>query len=249
MFIFSPLEQFEINSLIPLRLGTIDISFTNSSLFILITCTLISLLFMSVIFDARLIPSRWQSFVEMLYEFILTLVNENIGPKGQRYFPLLFTLFVFILFANLIGMVPYSFTVTSHIIVTFGLALSMFVGITILGLITFRTHFFSLFFPQGAPLALSPLIVGIEIVSYLSRPVSLSIRLCVNMMAGHALLKIIAGFAWTMLSLEGLLALTGLIPMVILVALMGLEVGIACLQAYVFTVLLSIYINEALHLH
>jgi F-type H+-transporting ATPase subunit a len=195
------------------------------------------------------VPSRWQSVVEMIYEFVANLVDEQIGKKGKKFFPLIFTTFVFLLFTNLIGMIPYSFTVTSHFIVTFGLSLSLFIGITIVGFQVHGLHFFSFLLPKGAPLALAPLLVVLELVSYCFRAVSLGVRLFANMMAGHTLVKILSGFAWTMLSVGGVLAAAAVIPFGIVFALTGLEIGVACLQAYVFTILTCIYLNDAINLH
>jgi F-type H+-transporting ATPase subunit a len=197
----------------------------------------------------RVIPTRWQSFVEMIYEFVVTLVDEQIGGKGKQYFPLVFTIFTFLLFSNLIGMIPYSFTVTSHMVVTFGLSVSIFIGITIVGFQTHGLHFFSFFLPAGAPLALAPLLVVLEVISYSFRALSLGVRLFANMMAGHTLVKILAGFSWSMLSVGGILAVASTIPFLIVFALIFLEIGVACLQAYVFSILVCIYLNDAIHLH
>jgi F-type H+-transporting ATPase subunit a len=196
-----------------------------------------------------LIPSRWQSIVEMIFQFVQSLVEEQIGPQGRKYFPLIFTTFLFLLSANLIGMIPYSFTATSHIVVTFGLSFALFIGITIVGFQHHGLHFFSFLLPKGAPLILAPLLVVLELVSYCFRAVSLGVRLFANMMAGHTLVKIISSFAWTMLSVGGILAVASVIPVVIVFALTGLEIGVACLQAYVFTILVCIYLNDAIHLH
>jgi F-type H+-transporting ATPase subunit a len=248
--IYTPLEQFSIISLIPIRFGHFDVSFTNSSLYLLLATGLAVLLFSFVTHGGGfLVPSRWQSLVEMLYEFVVSLVDEQIGAKGRRFFPLIFTTFVFLLFTNLIGMIPYSFTATSHMVVTFGLSLSLFVGVTIVGFQIHGLHFFSFLLPKGAPLALAPLLVVLELVSYCFRAVSLGVRLFANMMAGHTLVKILSGFAWTMLSVGGVLAAASLIPFAIVFALTGLEIGVACLQAYVFTILTCIYLNDAINLH
>jgi F-type H+-transporting ATPase subunit a len=248
--IYTPLEQFSIISLIPIRFGHFDVSFTNSSLYLLLATGLAVLLLSFVTHSGGfLVPSRWQSLVEMLYEFVVSLVDEQIGAKGRRFFPLIFTTFVFLLFTNLIGMIPYSFTATSHMVVTFGLSLSLFVGITIVGFQIHGLHFFSFLLPKGAPLMLAPLLVVLELVSYCFRAVSLGVRLFANMMAGHTLVKILSGFAWTMLSVGGVLAAASLIPFVIVFALTGLEIGVACLQAYVFTILTCIYLNDAINLH
>ena len=250
MTFFSPLEQFSIISLIPLHIGNLFFSFTNSSLFLALTTGFLAILFYMVTRKGGfLLSSRWQSFVEMIYEFLVSLVDEQIGSKGRKYFPLLFTIFVFLLFTNLIGMIPYSFTTTSHLVITFGLSLSLFIGITIIGFQTHGIHFFSYFLPKGAPLALAPLLVVLELVSYCFRAVSLGVRLFANMMAGHTLVKILSGFAWTMLSVGGLLTIASSIPFAIVFALTGLEIGVACLQAYVFTILICIYLNDAINLH
>lgn len=248
--IYTPLEQFSIISLIPIRFGNLDLSFTNSSFYLLSTTTLVYLLFHLVTLNGgQVIASRWQSLVEMIYEFVMSLVEEQVGFKGRKYFPLIFTTFVFLLFANLIGMIPYSFTVTSHLIVTFGLSLSLFIGITIVGFQIHGLHFFSFLLPKGAPLILAPLLVVLELVSYCFRAISLGVRLFANMMAGHTLVKILSGFAWTMLSVGGFLTIASIIPFAIVFALTGLEIGVACLQAYVFTILSCIYLNDAINLH
>ena len=250
MLIHTPLEQFSIISLIPFHVGNLYFSFTNSSFFLLATITLLYTLFYMITRQGGLlIPSRWQSFVEMIYEFVVSLVDEQIGSKGKKFFPLIFTIFVFLLFTNLIGMVPYSFTATSHLVVTFGLSLSLFIGITIVGFQIHGVHFFSFLLPKGAPLALAPLLVVLELVSYCFRAVSLGVRLFANMMAGHTLVKILSGFAWTMLSVGGILTVASFIPFAIVFALTGLEIGVACLQAYVFTILTCIYLNDAINLH
>jgi F-type H+-transporting ATPase subunit a len=248
--LFSPLEQFSIISLLPLRIGNIYFSFTNSSLFLLLTTALVFILFQMVTQNGGfLIPSRWQSFVEMIYQFVVSLVDEQIGGKGGKFFPLIFTLFVFLLFTNLIGMIPYSFTATSHLVVTFGLSLSLFIGVTIVGFQIHGLHFFSFLLPKGAPLILAPLLVVLELVSYCFRAVSLGVRLFANMMAGHTLVKILSGFAWTMLSVGGILGVASVIPFAVVFALTGLEIGVACLQAYVFTILICIYLNDSINLH
>ena len=174
---------------------------------------------------------------------IANLIRDTVGPEGRKYFPIIFTLFMFILFGNMLGMVPYSFTFTSHIIVTFGMAIAVFLAVTVLGIVKHGAHFVTFFVPPGAPIALWPLLVPIEIISYLSRPVSLSVRLFANMLAGHTLLKVFAGFVIS-LGIVG-----GWLPLTFVVALTGLELLIAFLQAYVFTILTCLYINDALHLH
>ena len=248
--LFTPLEQFSIINLVPIRIGHFYLSFTNSSLFLLLTIGLVLTLFQMVTQNGGfLVPSRWQSLVEMITEFVVSLVEEQIGGQGKRFFPLIFTIFVFLLFSNLIGMIPYSFTTTSHLVVTFGLSLSLFIGVTCVGFQQHGLHFFSFLLPKGAPLALAPLLVVLELVSYCFRAVSLGVRLFANMMAGHTLVKILSGFAWTMLSVGGVLAFASVIPFGVVFALTGLEIGVACLQAYVFTILICIYLNDAINLH
>ncbi len=243
----SPLEQFEIKTLVPIEIGGVDISFTNSSLVMTITVALGTALLVLGMSRASVVPGRWQSLAELSYEFVANLIRDTIGPEGRRYFPIVFSLFMFILIGNMLGLVPYSFTFTSHIIVTFALAIVVFIGVTILGFVKHGVHYFSFFVPPGVPVAMWPLLIPIEIISYLSRPISLSVRLFANMLAGHTILKVIAGFVF------GLGAITfgvgGLLPLSLLVALTGLEIVIAFLQAYVFAILTCLYINDALHMH
>jgi F-type H+-transporting ATPase subunit a len=190
----------------------------------------------------RLVPGRWQSMAEMSYEFIANMIRENVGAEGRKYFPFIFTLFMFILMGNLVGMIPFSYTFTSQIIVTFAMAVTIFIGVTIIGLIRHGWHFFSLFMPSGTPMVLAPLLIPIEIISYFVRPVSLSVRLFANMMAGHTMMKVFGGFTV-------LLGVLGIAPILLLVALTGFEIMVAVLQAYVFTVLTCLYLNDAIHLH
>jgi F-type H+-transporting ATPase subunit a len=190
-----------------------------------------------------LVPTRWQSMAELSYEFIASMVRDNVGTEERKYFPFIFSLFMFILFANLIGLLPYSFTFTSHIIVTFAMAIMVFLGVTVIGIVRHKLHFFSFFLPAGVPKIMAPILVPIEIVSYLSRPVSLSIRLFANMMAGHTMMKVFAGFVIPL----GILG--GWAPLAVDVALTGFEFLVAFLQAYVFTILTCLYLNDAIHLH
>ena len=238
----SPLEQFTVKPLFQLEVGGLDLSFTNSALAMVITVTLVSAFLVFGMRSGRLVPGRWQSMAEGSYEFVANLLRETVGAEGRKYFPYIFTLFMFILFGNLLGMVPSHFTFTSHIIVTFAMALVVFVFVTILGFIKHGIRFFSFFVPPGAPIAMWPLLIPIEIISYLSRPISLSVRLFANMLAGHTLLKVFAGFVVA-------LGAAGVVPLAFIVALTGLEILIAFLQAYVFTILTCLYINDALHLH
>jgi ATP synthase subunit 6 len=247
--IISPLEQFQIISIIPIEIFNMNISLTNASLIMIISLLTIVILFNKAIINNKIIPIRKQAVIESIYEFVYSLVYENIGEKGNKYFPLIFTLFIFILTCNLLGMIPYSFTVTSHIIVTFFLSLSIFIGVTIIGFMHHGIHFFSFFLPAGSPLVLSPFLVVIELISYVSRAFSLAIRLFANMMSGHSLLKILAGFAWSMLSIGGIFYIVQLVPLIVVFLITGLEIGIACLQAYVFVVLICIYLNDSINLH
>ena len=214
------------------------------------SCTLGFVLYNFAVSGAKLVPNAWQSIVEFMYEFIyFNVLSENVKKNGNLYFPMLFTIFSFLFFCNLMGMIPYSFTVTSHIVVTLGLATMAFFAINVVMVKTHGFHALSFFLPSGAPLALAPLLVMIELVSYSFRVVSLALRLFANMMSGHCLLKILAGFAWTMLSAGGVLTVLHLLPLVVIFAIVGLELAIAFLQAYVFTVLLCIYLNDAISLH
>lgn len=247
--LFSPLEQFEIVTLIPLKVGGLNISITNSTLLLIISITFgLFWLFMSF-YKQNIIPGSWQLIYESFYKVTLNIVKDNLGKKGEVYFPFIFSLHILLLFCNLFGMVPYSFTVTSHIIFTFSLAFALFIGINIIGLREHGIKFFSLFLPKGVPLIIMPLLVTIEIISYIIKVFTLSIRLFANMTSGHTLLKIIAGFAWTMLQTGGLIAFFHIIPLFLLLILIGLELGIAALQAYVFTLLTCIYLNDVLDMH
>jgi len=237
----SPFVQFEVTPLVPFKFGALDLSFTNSSLWMVFTIATIALLMFQGIRKRQLVPSRWQSTSEVLVEFVSGIVRDNAGKEGMKYFPLIFTLFMFILFCNLLGMVPASFTVTSHIIVTLAIAVILFIGVTIIGFVKHGLHFFSLLLPAGTPWWMMPLMIAIELVSYLSRPISLSIRLAANMLAGHLLLTIIAGFV--------MIGVLGVVPFAFLIVFTGFEIFIACLQAYIFTLLTCIYLNDALHLH
>ena len=240
----NPMQQFEVYRIGPeIKFGEIDISFTNASFFMLLSATAILLfLFMSTK-SKSLVPSKLQLISEMSYSFIAKMINDTAGKKAKPFFPFIFCLFMFVLFCNMIGMLPYSFTVTSHIIVTFVLAALVFVGVTIIGFIKHGIKYLKLFVPSEVPFILLPLIVVIEIISYLSRPISLSVRLFANMMAGHTMLKVFGGFVVSL----GILG--GWLPLSFTVALTGLEILIAFLQAYVFAILTCIYLNYALNLH
>nr|BBD14163.1 ATP synthase F0 subunit a [Ophirina amphinema] len=244
----SPLEQFQIVPLTSFSILGYDISFTNSAFFAVVS---ILFFFLLLNFSSKsfLVPTRWQSLIEGIYDFSLTVVKEQIGAKGKAYMPLVFAIFSYILVCNMTGMIPYSFTPTSHIAITFGLAFAMFTGINIVAFQKHGLHFFSFFLPAGAPTAMAPLFVGIEVFSYVFRVVSLSVRLFANLTSGHALLKILAGFGWTMLSAGGVVCVMSVFPIGLVFAITGLELAIAFLQAYVFSVLVCLYLKDAIDLH
>ena len=238
----SPVEQFKLKSLVPFELGGVDLSYTTSSLWMTITVIGVTAFLTLSMRGGRLVPGRWQSMAEMSYEFIANMIREDVGAEGRKYFPFIFTLFMFILVGNLVGMIPFAYTFTSQIIVTFAMAVTIFIGVTVIGLVRHGLHFFSLFVPSGTPLLLAPLLIPIEVISYFVRPVSLSVRLFANMMAGHTMMKVFGGFTV-------LLGVLGVAPIILLVALTGFEIMVAVLQAYVFTVLTCLYLNDAIHLH
>ncbi|MDF1792523.1 MAG: F0F1 ATP synthase subunit A [Thalassobaculaceae bacterium] len=239
----SPVAQFQIKTIGPeLHVAGMDISFTNSAAFMILATVVIGVFLTQSMSGRHLVPTRIQSMAELSYEFIANMVRENVGSEGRPYFPLIFSLFMFILVGNLLGMVPYSYTFTSQIIVTFAMAITIFVAITVIALVKHGFHFFTFFFPSGAPVYMAPLLIPIEILSYLSRPVSLSVRLFANMMAGHTMMKVFGGFVVA-------LGVAGVAPLAVLVALTGFEVLVAVLQAYVFTILTCIYLYDAIHLH
>jgi F-type H+-transporting ATPase subunit a len=237
-----PLHQFEIIPLVPIQVGGLDLSFTNSALWMAIAVVVITALMTLPVRGRALVPGRLQSVAEILYETTAKMLRESAGREGRQYFPFIFTLFSFILAGNLLGMIPGSFTYTSHIIVTFAMAITVFVGTTIIGFARHGVGFTRMFLPEGTPLWLSPLLIFIELISYLSRPVSLSIRLFANMLVGHALLKTVAAFVFV-------LGIAGIVPLAATVAITALEFLVAVIQAYVFAILSCIYLNDALHLH
>ena len=241
----SPLEQFEIIDLSkPLfMIGKVPISFTNSAAFMFAAVGIASVFLIAAGSQKQLVPGRLQGLAEMLYDMVAGMIRDNVGDAGKKYFPFLFSLFIFILFGNMLGMIPYTFTFTSHIAVTFAMAFAIFIVITLIGIFRHGLHFFSLFFPHGAPLATAPILIPIEVISYLSRPVSLSVRLFANMTVGHVLLKVLAGFV------VALGFIGGWVPLLVLVGITALEFLVAFLQAYIFTILCCIYLNDALHLH
>jgi F-type H+-transporting ATPase subunit a len=238
-----PMHQFEIKRIVPFEVFGFDASFTNSALFMVIAACLVTLFTLFAMRKGALVPGRLQSTAEMSYEFVANMVRDNVGTEGMRYFPFVFTLFMFVLALNTLGLVPYSFTVTSHIIVTFALAAFIFIGVTLIGFIKHGVKFLKFFVPSGVPFILLPLLVVIEVISYLTRPISLSVRLFANMMAGHTMLKVFGAFVVAL----GLLG--GWVALAFMVAFTGLELLVAFLQAYVFAILTCIYLNDALHMH
>ena len=246
----SPMAQFEIHQWVPIEIGGYDVSFTNASFWMLLAVVCGSALLTLGVKRDGIIPGRIQSIVELMYDFIERQTVGNVmGDSGKKFFPFVFTLFIFIFFTNFLGLIPYSFTVTSHIIVTFAMALSVFALVLIVGFWTHGLHFFSLFVPSGAPAWIMPVIIPIEIISFLSRPISLSVRLAANMLAGHTMLKVFAGFIVTMLGAGGVLSVLSVAPLIAGVLVTALEVLVAAIQAWVFALLTCIYLNEAVHLH
>jgi F-type H+-transporting ATPase subunit a len=240
-----PLEQFHIVRYIPFKILGYDASFTNASLWMLMAIVFVTGFLIFSMRRAALVPNRVQSVGELAYEFVANMLRDSAGHEGMKYFPVIFTIFVFVLALNILGMIPLpglgTFTVTSHIIVTFALAAFVFIGVTLIGIAKHGLHFFKLFVPSGVPIWLLPLIVVIELISYFIRPISLSVRLFANMLAGHTMLAVFGGFV------VGLGVIGGWVPLLFMVFIMGLEILVAFLQAYVFAVLSSIYLNDALH--
>jgi ATP synthase subunit 6 len=255
--LLTPLEQFQIIKLLPLVFLGLDLSITN---FLVINILTLGF-FISIVYYFSikqtitnqtvffLIPNSWQVCVETLYDVVSQLLFDNVNVEGEKYFPYISMIFIFIIFNNLIGLIPYSFTITSHIIVTFTLSFSIFIGINVIGFKKHSLKMLSLIIPANSTIALALVLVPIEFVSYIAKPVSLGVRLFINLMAGHTLLKVIVGFAWSMLLLEDLVAMIHLVPLFLLVILMGLELCVALIQAYVFTILTCIYLNDSVHLH
>ena len=239
----SPLDQFKIKEIVNIKLFGHDIVLTNSALFMILASLFIILYFTLAFKNKKLVPTRLQLSGELFYNLITDTVNQNVGVKGKKFVPLIFTLFMFIMVCNLFGMIPYGFTVTSHISITFALAMMVFLLVTLLGFILHGFHFFSLFLPAGTPWWLAPLMVLIELFAYLARPVSLSLRLAANMVAGHVLLKVIAGFIVSMAFY------LKIFPIPFISVLIGFEIFVAILQAYIFTILSCVYLNDAINLH
>ncbi len=238
----NPVDQFKIEPIIPIHVGGIDLSFTNSALY-MVAGVVITTLFLTMAMGKRaLIPGRMQSLAEMIYEFVANMLRDNVGDEGRKYFPFIFSLFMFVLCGNVLGQTPYSFTYTSHIVVTATLAFGVIFGITLVGFARHGLGFFRVLLPGGSPPLAGLVIVPIELFSYFARIFSLSVRLAANITVGHIALKVVAGFV------AGL-GIFGIIPFAGVVGVTILELGIACLQAYIFTVLSCIYLHDALHLH
>jgi F-type H+-transporting ATPase subunit a len=251
--VYSPLDQFKIAPLFSLQIAGLDFSFTNFLLVSLLTLFLIQTLVFLIKEPTSdsffIIPSGWQNLIEKLYALVTQLLSDIITTGSEKYFPFMAVLFMFILSNNLIGMVPYSFTITSHITLTFFMSFSIFVALNIIGFQRHGVELFSLFLPANSGFFLALLLVPVELISYLARPISLGVRLFINLMAGHSLLKVIVGFSWNMLLVENLKAIVFVAPLLVLVLLMGLELAVAVIQAYVFITLTAIYLNDSEALH
>ncbi len=244
---YDPIHQFTIEPLIPIQVGGLNLSFTNSALYMTLTVIAASAFLILSTRGRGLVPSRWQSAAEMTYEFMAQTLRDSAGSEGMKFFPFVFTVFMFVLIGNLWGMFPYFFTITAHIIVTAALAIVVILMVVIVGFMKHKLHFLKLFVPSGVPAAILPFIVVIEFLSFLSRPLSLSIRLFANMLAGHITLKVFAGFVTALGSLGVLGWFGAVLPLLATIALTALELLVAALQAYVFAILTSIYLNDALH--
>ncbi len=245
----SPLAQFMIEPIAPLHIGSLNVMFTNSSLAMVIGVILSAGFLMFAGRKAALIPGRLQGFAEMIYEFIENMVSENTGPEGLKYFPLIFTIFTFVLMGNFLGLMPFTFTFTSHLVVTFTMAVGVLLTVVIVGVARHGLKFFSIFVPAGVPIFILPVLVPVEIVSFLARPFSLGMRLFLNMMAGHIVLRIFANFCIMMIGFGGILSLTSLIPFTIKVLVDAFEFFVALIQAYIFTIFSCIYMRDAIYLH
>ena len=256
MQINSPLEQFKIYPLLSIYVADLDFSITNSALILFVITSLSFLFFFSLKNGGgknsfHIIPqNNWQVFSEFLYTTIVSIMSENIKDRqGEKYLPLVFSIFVFIFSLNIAGLVPYGFTLTSHFIVTFYLSFSIFIGINIIGILTHGSRMFCLFLPSGTSIFLAFLVVHIELISYLFKPVSLSIRLTANIMAGHVLLKIILAFTYSLIGSGGFFFFLHYIPLLVVFPLLSLEFAVALIQAYVYTLLICVYINDCITLH
>jgi F-type H+-transporting ATPase subunit a len=244
-----PIEQFKLDNLFKIgQIGDHAIYFTNSSAFMLLAVVLTALLMIGGVAGGKLVPGRFQSMAEITYEFVATTVRSTAGSEGMKFFPLVFSIFMFVCISNLVGVIPYSFTISSHIVVTAALALMVFFIVLIYGLYKNGLKFFKIFVPSGIPIFILPLVVFIEIFSFFLRPISHSVRLFANMLAGHIALKVFAGFvAMLGVSLGAIGWIGGVLPLALTVALSALELLVAFLQAYVFAILTCIYLNDAIH--
>jgi len=246
----SPLEQFIVSVLYPLQLFGFDVSFTNAALYKLVAVAIITMLMVLGLAGGRMVPGRWQMLTETLYTSISSMVDTAAGPRARAFFPLIFSIFTFILVGNLVGILPNTFTFTSHIIVTFGLAAIVFLTVTITGFAKHGLHFFHLFAPKGAPVALLPLLFVLELFSFCIRPFSLSIRLFANMLAGHILMKVFAGMMVMLIGSMGVYgAVVGVLPTILNICMIGFEFFVALLQAYIFALLSSLYLRDAIEMH
>jgi F-type H+-transporting ATPase subunit a len=250
--LYAPLEQFQIIALIPLKIGSLDFSITN---FLLINFLALISVQSFIYFNSSISnslqetsfyfsPNSWQKFIESISEITAQIMSDIIATDNEKYFPIISVIFNFILFSNLIGLIPYTFTTTSHLFITFTLSFSVFIGINIITFQKYRMQIFSLFLPANTTFVLALVLVPLEFVSHLTKPISLGVRLFINLMAGHTLLKVIVGFAWSMLCLENVTSFGLVIPLVTLVVLFGLELGVALIQTYVFITLTCIYIQD-----
>jgi F-type H+-transporting ATPase subunit a len=245
--VIDPIHQFEIKPIARITIGGFDVSFTNASLFMVIALGVIALVMVYGTAGRAIVPGRLQSIAEMFYEFIEDTVQSTMGKEGRKFLPLVFSLFMFVLVCNFVGLIPGTFTVTSQIIVTFALAAVVILTVLIYGIMKHGTHFFGLFVPSGVPKPLLILLTPIEVISFISRPISLSMRLFANMLAGHIALKVFAGFILMMSAAGGVAIALSPLPLLMIVALTALEFLVAALQAFVFSVLTCIYLNDALH--
>lgn len=242
-----PIHQFEVSRLINIPVGRWDLSFTNVSLFMVVTVVFSSLFLLLTSSSRGLVPTRMQSVSEMAYEFVASTLRESAGSQGMKFFPLVFSLFIFVLVANFIGLFPYFYTITSQIMITFALAMLVILTVLLYGFCKHGFRFMKLFVPGGVPVVILPLVTVIEVISFLSRPVSLSVRLFANMLAGHITLKVFAGFIVSMIALGPVGVGGSVLPLLMTVAITALEFLVAFLQAYVFTVLTCMYLNDAVH--
>jgi len=245
----NPLEQFEIVRMVPLEIAGIDASITNAAIWMMIVITAVTVFLMGGMRRGALVPGRWQSMAELSYEFVASMVRDNVGSEGRAYFPFVFALFMFILGANVTGLIPGAFTVTSHLAVTFAFAAAIFLGVIVIGFARHGLRFFTLFVAPGTPLAFLPLIVILEVISFCTRPITHSVRLFANMTAGHILLKVFGGFVVGLGAAGGIFTVMGVLPLAFNVALTALELLVAVIQAYVFAILTCVYLNDAVNLN